>query len=193
MSEIFPAKSIFTAYRKCKSLKELHLTNNKVHPPDSIDPMTQGCRKCLSSKCDLCSYYLEEGDKFMSIVTKKSYKIIGNVNCNSKGVIYLATCTICNVQYVGSTATPFKVRFRNHKSDMKNNRSRCELAVHFNSKAHRLEQIRFMVIEQILNVSNLPQILTKREAYWMAQLCTSHPHGLNKRKEFNSYKRVCYL
>ena len=30
-------------------------------------------------------------------------------------VVYLITCTICNLQYVGSTTTAFRTRFNNHK------------------------------------------------------------------------------
>ena len=152
-----------------------------------------GCKKCVKQRCDLCSNFLAQGKHFSSASTGKSYPILDTVSCTSNNVIYLATCLICNVQYVGSTATPFKVRFRNHKSDLINNKSRCELAVHFNSKPHNLEHIRFIIIEKIRSTSNVDTILTKREAYWMAQLCTMHPHGLNKRKEFNSQKRISYL
>ena len=103
--------------------------------------------------------------------------------------MYLATCKICDKQYVGSTKTEFKVRFRNHKSDMKNNKKTCELATHFNSLEHQVTDISFIVIETITNFKNdshLESILLTREAYWTAQLCTLHPHGLNKRKEFRS-------
>ena len=64
---------------------------------------------------------------------------------------------------------------------MKRGKESCELAVHFNSSPHSLDQIHFIMIEEVL---------TNREAYWTAQLKSFHPHGLNKRKEFNSYKRT---
>ena len=99
----------------------------------------------------------------------------------------------CNLLYVGSTATEFKIRFRNHKSDIVNNRGRCELAVHFNSTPHHISQIKFTIIEQIYTLSNIDSVLTKREGYWLAQLHTLFPLGLNKRKEFNSYKRASFL
>ena len=94
-----------------------------------------------------------------------------------------------------ATSTEFKIRFRNHKSNMLNNRRTCELAVHFNSSQHDISQIRFIIIEQIISFKNplhLDQLLLTREAYWMTQLFTLNPHGLNKRREFRSKNRINY-
>lgn len=66
---------------------------------------------------------------------------------------------------------------------MVNNKARCELAVHFNSKPHILGKIRFVVIEQIRSTVNVDDFLNKREAFWIAQLWSIHPFRLNKRKE----------
>ena len=46
----------------------------------------------------------------------------------------------CNLQYVGSTSTEFKIRFRNHKSNMLKNKRICELAIHFNDSEHEISQ-----------------------------------------------------
>ena len=78
---------------------------------------------------------------------------------------------------------------------MLNNRRTCELAVHYNSSQHDISQIRFIVIEQIVSFKNAPhldQLLLTREAYWMTQLFTLNPHGLNKRREFRSKNRINY-
>lgn len=76
---------------------------------------------------------------------------------------------------------------------MLHGKSRCELAFHFKTTNHSLQDIQFMVIEQITNDSQVESILTKREGYWLAQLQSIHPLGLNKRKKFNSYKRISFL
>ena len=99
------------------------------------------------------------------------------------------------IEMIGSTSTEFKVRFRNHKSSMINNKKTCELAIHFNCFHHEIHQISFIIIEQILNHKNsthLEQLLLTREAYWTSQLFTLQPHGLNKRREFKSKNRICY-
>ena len=48
--------------------------------------------------------------------TGKVFGINYDLNCNSKSVIYLITCSKCKIQYVGSTTTAFRTRFNNHKS-----------------------------------------------------------------------------
>ena len=70
--------------------------------------------------------------------TGKTYHIKEQLSCNSRNVVYLASCNKCSLQYVGSTTTSFKVRFRNHKLHMKNNKRTCEVAIHFNSSPHNL-------------------------------------------------------
>ena len=69
----------------------------------------------------------------------------------------------------------------------------CEVAVHFNKENHVLSDFDCAIIEQICNVSDsnsLDDRLLTREAYWIAQLCTLQPYGLNKRCEFNSRNRI---
>ena len=93
------------------------------------------------------------------------YKINQPLSCTLKNVIYLAACNKCKKQYFGSTSTEIKVRFRNHKSPMLNNKRTCELAVHYNSLKHHVFQISFIVIEQIVNHRNgvnLEQLLLTR-------------------------------
>ena len=46
------------------------------------------------------------------------------VQLNSTNVIYLDHCKKCNLEYVGSITTEFRIRFRNHKSFMKTNKRR---------------------------------------------------------------------
>ena len=153
-----------------------------------------GCFKC-SSRCDLCKNFLIQDTKFKSSSTGRTYKIDQKLSCSSKNVVYLASCKKCHLQYVGSTSTEFKVRFRNHKSSMLTNKKTCELAIHFNCTKHVVSDISFIVIERITSQGNaalIDKLLLTREAYWTAQLCTLHPHGLNKRREFRSKNRVRY-
>ena len=96
---------------------------------------------------------------------------------------------------MGSTSTEFKVRFRNHKSNMLKNNRTCELAIHYNNSEHEISQINFIIIEQIRSFENtlhFEQLLLIREAYWTAQLFTLNPHGLNKRRESRSKHRINY-
>ena len=192
LAKLFPAGSIIPSFRRPRNIKDiLSLKPRKDHNHKSQN----GCFSCKAKKCDLCKNYLKETSKFSSIKTGKIYPIKQAVNCNSDKVIYLVTCKKCMIQYVGSTNTPFKVRFRNHKSSMITNKITCEVAKHYNSIPHNLDNFEFVVIEQInnnSNVHNIDELLLTREAYWCAQLFTLKPFGLNKRAEFNSKHRIKY-
>ena len=136
-----------------------------------------------------------QDSKFKSFSTGRTYKINQDLSCCSKNVIYLASCYKCNLQYVGSTSTEFKVRFRSHKLSMLTNKETCELAVHFNCTKHEISEISFILTEKITSqgdAAHIDRLLLTREAYWTAQLCTLNPHGLNKRREFRSKNRVGY-
>ena len=152
LAEIFPKESIIPSYRRAKNIKEL-LAGPKRSNYNNNDNSVTGCWKC-NSKCDLCKNYLKEGKIFHSAFTNRFYSIRQNLNCKSKNVIYVATCKKCNVQYVGSTANEFKVRFREHKSAMLATKTTCELAVHFNKEEHHMSDFEFIVIEKTMNESD---------------------------------------
>ena len=97
-------------------------------------------------------------------------------------------------QYIGSTTTDFRVRFRNHKSAMITKKKTCEVAVHFNETPHDLSDFSFQCIDQVQvtadNSTNTENVLITKEGYWNAQLFSLAPFGLNKRQEFHSKKRI---
>ena len=139
---------------------------------------------------------MHESSTFVSSQTGVKYPIKQNIRCNSQNVVYLITCIKCSRQYIGSTSTELKVRFRNHKSTMINNKRTCEVATYFNKTPHDLSDFKFIGrIEQIVNDSDSNTIekrLLTREAYWSSQLCTLKLYGLNKRCEFRSKNRINY-
>ena len=149
VKEIFPSKSNFPVYRRTKNLKEL-LAPSKFQVTSCRNPKEEngGCSKC-NKKCDLCKNYLIQASKFQSSATGRHYSIQQKFSCSSQNVVYLATCAKCNLQYVGSTSTEFKVRFRNHKSNMLKNKRTCELAIHYNNSEHEISQINFIISNKL--------------------------------------------
>ena len=133
-----------------------------------------------------------ENKIFYSACTGRFYSVRQELNGRSKNVIYLVTCKIYKVQYVGSTSNEFKVRFRNHKPAMLTNKAMYELAVHFNQKERHMSDLDLIVIERIVNNTDndMDKILLTIEAVWCLQLCTLQPYGLNKRFEFYSKNRI---
>ena len=108
-----------------------------------------GCVKCDKTRRDLCNNFLVSSSTVSSAQTGKTYFIWQRLPCysSSSDVIYLVHCKKCNLQYVGSTTTEFKFRFRNHKSSMKMNKKTCEVTIHFNKTPHILFDFTFQRIQ----------------------------------------------
>ena len=113
-----------------------------------------------------CKIFLVNSQSLSSAQTGKTYFVRQKLSCNSANVIYLVHCKKCNLQYVGSTTTEFKVRFRNHKSSMKTNKKTCEVAIHFNRTPHVLSDFTFQCTDQIQNSASeaTEKLLIKKEA-----------------------------
>lgn len=70
ITEIFPAKSVFPAYRRTKNLKEV-LAPSKFRPSSAANQTVNegGCSKCDKNRCDLCKNFLLQASKFQSSAT----------------------------------------------------------------------------------------------------------------------------
>ena len=53
---------------------------------------------------------------FISRVANKEYRINFSFNCDSSDVVYILECSVCGLQYGGSTCAPCGVRFNTDKS-----------------------------------------------------------------------------
>ena len=99
----------FAAFRKPKSLGD-YLIRAKVDNRVSKN-LLLGNVKCSSRRCEVCKY-MDESSHFKSSQDDRRYSINYNLNCNSSSVVYLMTCKKCVLQYVGSTVTKFRLRFK---------------------------------------------------------------------------------
>ena len=123
-----------------------------------------GCWKC--QKCTVGCPVLLEGKNFTSTNTKKSYTIRKSLNCQSKFVIYLATCQKCSGQYVGKATTQFKVRHSNHRQEIKNRIG--GLGNHYGGDGCGYENLRIQIIDQVEIGDKIA--LAEAEIYWQNQL-----------------------
>ena len=155
------------AFRNAKTFKD-----NLVRSKLKTTYEKPGVTICGRKNCEIC-YILHQGDTFESSNTGKQYKINFSFNCNSRNVIYLLTCKICEKQYVGSTVTTFRSRFNQYKSntDWKGQRGFIQepLIEHFFSKVHIIDYCD----------PNNPE---RREDFWIDHLDTIYSRGLNTRK-----------
>ena len=114
-------------------------------------------------------------------MSKKVYKINHSFNCDSKCLIYLFSCKVCGIRYVGSTVDRFRLRWNNYKSCQRNTAdggtpNQNYFHQHFLSDRHN----------GLLNDSEVifigktdPWDPTRREFFWMRVLKTIAPLGLN--------------
>ena len=138
-----------------------------------------------------------------SMVNGRNYPILTNENlsCKSTNIIYLITCNVCKMQYVGETSREFAIRMKEHLYQIRkcengnggsnSGEGRQYIYRHFcQDDLHRAipleKRIRFQIIEKIKTddlPSGDPKIITKRrtdrELYWIAKLRTAYPLGLN--------------
>ena len=99
-----------------------------------------------------------------------------NMSCTSTYVIYLITCSKCNIKYVGQTTKQLNYRLNNHRSNIKHN-LKTAIAIHFNNYKHNISHLKISPLEQV--PTRTQQQLLLREKFWINKLHTKYPYGLN--------------
>ena len=144
----------------------------------------------------MCPQMEYANEVFYSSVTRRKYSVLFHdsktLDCTTRNVIYLITCTRCKMQYVGETQQQFSIRMSNHRSNIGSKASTL-LYNHFNGLC-TIEHFRAQPIETCPSKdlkSSTSKFLLDREAYWMKELRTIFPYGLNDRckgKDFTKKK-----
>ena len=180
------------AFRQPKSLKD-YLFRAKLRPLDRSTEDNRGTQKCSSNRRAVCDYLIE-GDSFSSKVTGTSYAINHRLDCNSRNVVYLVSCKVCGLQYVGSTTSKFRLRFNNHKSRLRAHSKMSDankmgddlIYRHFYSQGHHgLQDVTIQLIDRV----NAKEDLIIKEGQWAYRLSSLTPDGLNESDFFFSQNR----
>ena len=196
-ANVFKNTNIVVANKRCSNLKELMLRGDPYNITTSSIDDYNGYIKC-NKKCDSCMNFVIPCSSFVSEATGKTNKVRCTVNCNSKNVIYLAFCTKCKKQGVGSTTT-WKPRLRNYKSQIKLNiQKSCCIAKHFMNCCSDVDNpsryLKFKIIDHLNNTDNLTddeidKLLLRKEQFWIGTLITMHK-GLNSTHDWSRRKRT---
>ena len=101
----------FVSFRSARNLRSF-LVRSKVY---SLERKV-GSAKCNGKRYQVC-LNINKTDTFESFQTKQKYKINYYLNCNGKCLIYLLSCKVCGLQYVGSTTDKFCLRWNNYKEN----------------------------------------------------------------------------
>ena len=162
-----PNGKIFYTFRKCGKLScKVKCTENRmVLPSNNIQCNVNGCGFVVLTDSDL--------------------------DCGSSNVVYMVTCSICGVQYVGETSRAANVRWQEHLYKLRKGDKGQIIYKHFDcDESHRNtpveERLRFQIIEKIKCEDLLPsdsvsirKRRVERELYWISKLRTVFPLGLN--------------
>ena len=130
--------------------------------------------------------------KITSQATKDTFSITSEINSDSENLIYLYTCNICHIQYIGETKNSLKERANAHRSQIMCKDSNHPLYKHLvsNPISHSIDtsithddtHFTLTPIELIKDFGE-PLLNTferlKRESYWNNKIGTIKPYGLN--------------
>ena len=128
---------------------------------------------------------------FQSTTTEHFYPVQGRLWCRSKNIIYVLTCKICGVQYVGQTERELRMRFVEHRRALLNYDESYAITKHFLEEhpQYCIDPDDFPItvtgIEEIPDQGTKGKNLDKRlerENYWIDTLVTFRPCGLNEDK-----------
>ena len=165
-------------FKRGKSLKD-YLVKAKLPVVRQIG-ISEGCQ---SKRCGVCPF-IQNTSKFSDPKASKEFNIMSKLNCNSENVVYLVQCKTCNIQYVGSASTKFRLRFNNYKACFRKCSSgqmapQMSFHSHFCQNNHNgMEDWAFTLIDQTQNLKSL----RKRECFWQEKLQTFMPLGLNEKE-----------
>ena len=136
---------------------------------------------CGEARCGFCTRgSLDLRIKFYANCTNTEYEVTFDVSCKTACCIYLLSCKCCDMKYVGKTWNSIRQRFNGHRGHM---RSKTESFVMYNhfcgNNGHGITN---MVIKPIELCAK--KDLIKREKFWIAELNTLFPYGLNTEANF---------
>jgi hypothetical protein len=107
--------------------------------------------------------------------------------CCCHNVIYCIQCNTCNKQYVGQTKREWRIRFKEHTTDLKKailTDKDQPVAKHLTRPDHtsKIDQVTCYILDFIKAPSHSDQAQlerNKKERIWIFRLGTIRPHGLN--------------
>ena len=162
--------------------KDVLLSSGCASSPDHsiMDDKLEAC-----GGCTFCREHLNTSTKFKSTVTQEQFSITDSgttfdIACTTKNVVYLITCELCNIQYVGMTTNSLRTRFYGHRSAIKGGKVNTWLYSHFQSLKHRVHHCKVQIIYHYSkNDEDAKEVLLTVEEFYMRKLSTLHPFGLN--------------
>ena len=156
-------------YSRSPNLKDM-LVKSKVH----FQPQPKLPQPCWQPRCLTCTHM-----NVSQVICNKdshSYPIRGNFHCTSSDIIYVMTCDVCDIQYVGETSNSMSSRCRGHESSIRAEKDH-PVAIHYRSYNHTIDEYSNTVVDKESNKNRRLRL----EEPWMTLLNTLTHKGLNGR------------
>ena len=138
LKKVFP--NLDVVFRQNKNIRRRIMRNRYTGSSDDREESSSyqpaGCFQLHSSKCKVCERMDEEVTSWKSNKTGRSYTIRRHYTCQTTYCVYLATCHLCQAQYIGQTIRTMQKRHYCHRAEVKT--AADGLGEHFNQHAAEL-------------------------------------------------------
>ena len=162
-------------YKRGYPRRFLRSIKSEIKSTRKDTPLTKfvGSSPCNGNRCQRCPYILECQE---ITINRKVFRIKADLNCNSDNVIYVISCLLCNVFYIGQTSNPLRTRLGQHISDI-NLSKNTSVANHFNQHSVPLNTFRIAPIIRVKDTDRRKSL----EMKFIRSFDTLNPTGLNDR------------
>ena len=128
------------AYRRQPNLKDKLVQAKVPEIPTRPVRKLKGMRKC-NIPCPICPF-VEEGKVVKSTKSDKKVEINAQITCQTRNLIYCATCLKCTQQYIGQTDRTLQERIQEHLGYIRNEKLNQATGEHFNLDGHFIHDMR---------------------------------------------------
>jgi hypothetical protein len=132
-----------------------------------------GMAPCHRPRCKTCKH-VDMSTTTTSTTTGLVYRM-PSATCTTKDVIYLLKFTNCGKMYVGQTSQTFSNRMTGHRSSVTKEDRQLPFSHHFLEHEHEWADVKVTVLERVAEKDKLDDA----ESFWISQLMSDYPHGLN--------------
>ena len=165
--------NIVTASKNEKNIKRA-LFQSRLKSDELV-----GTFPCGRTKCNTCPFVVQT-DQLSS--PNGSINLSGSFNCIVQCVIYAILCTKCSSIYIGETGRCLGDRIREHLHYVRVNTDSNDIAVHFNSDGHAINDLSVLVIKSVFFYISKGRLTQSK---LIRPLGTLHPLGLNRESDLN--------
>ena len=178
-------KEVVLGFKRAQNLKDILIKSRiSYHENPPQHPGVSGAKHqnfCHRHNCRYCKHFNTSG-RVTSTQTGRTYVVPDRVCCESSNLVYLLTCNICKMQYVGQTLRQIRERLREHFRYIENKMDSQPLGRHFALPDHSGLNLQVQVLEYIQTpplLERTKQLRLEREKHWIHQLRSIEPFGLN--------------